>query len=254
MDWKDDSWEPIFKEDFGLEFTHDPIDYMKHQVFRKNEAWDMRIIGGRGLGKSTVGLSLSLLMKPELLDMSPQKVLDKCWCFTTEERNNLKKHLKRGDVLVMDEQGTRNSGSSYKWSSEENQELADSRQVDRVDGVMEIGITLDEMRVVKRVREVYKVEVYPQNKLTSEENGGRGLAIDCIFREITEQPFVKSGGDKHKSRYFRYEGGGGRVTRMTIPHPPVDLWNEYMKRRRDFKMALEDAAQIKKEVGENILT
>ena len=232
-------WNPVFDEDLNFNFDVNPIGYMRHMVFKRNESWDASILGFRGSGKSTVGLSLVLLMNPRLLRMTPRRALDRCWAFTTVERNEKKEKLIRGDVLAMDEQGTKHSGSSYKWSSDENQQLADSKQIDRVDGVWEVGITLDEMRVVKRVRNLARVVVYPANKLNTEENDGIGMGIDCIVREIKENPFATNDKDKNLPRYFKYSESG-RIAKITIPLPPLDFWNEYMRRRREFKASVDN--------------
>lgn len=240
MDYSEE-WTPLFAEDFSFDFEINPISYMRHMVFNKNESWDSRILGFRGGGKSTVALTLSLLFNPKLLDMSPGKALNKCWCFSTEERLEKKSSLKRGDLLVTDEQGTRMSGSSYQFRSDENQELADLRQIDRVDGVMEIGVTLDEMRIVKRVRNIYRVDIFPETKLSSQQNNNEGMGIDCIFRELKENPFATNDKDKIKPRYFKYSVGG-RISRVTLPLPPVEYWNEYMRLRREFKEKVDNQA------------
>lgn len=242
-----DEWVPMFEEDFNLQFNVNPIGYMRHMVFNRNESWDSRILGFRGGGKSTIGLSLSLMFNPKLLDMSPHKALNRCWCFTTEQRNEKKELLKRGDVLCMDEQGTRKGASSYKFMTPENQEFADMRQIDRVDGVIELGITLDEMRIMKRIRNIYRVDIFPETKLTDNENKGLGMGIDCIFREIVENPFATHDVEKLKPKYFKY-ADGGRIARITVPLPPMDYWNEYMKRRREFKetLALEEIQERNK--------
>lgn len=234
-----DEWNPIFNEDMAFDFKVNPIGYMRHMVFQRNESWDASVLGFRGGGKSTIGLSMVLLMNPRLLDMTPERALNTCWAFTTVDRNDKKEKLKRGDVLAMDEQGTKHSGSSYKWSSDENQQLADSKQVDRVDGVWEVGITLDEMRVVKRVRNLARVVIYPETKLTSKENNDMGMGIDCIFRELKENPFATNDKDKIKPRYFKYSDGG-RIARVTIPLPPVEFWNEYMSLRKAFKASVDN--------------
>lgn len=238
MDYSDE-WNPIFNEDLSLDFKVNPIGYMRHMVFKRNESWDASILGFRGGGKSTIGLSMVLLMNPKLLDITPERALNRCWAFTTADRNEKKEKLRRGDALAMDEQGTKHSGSSYKWSSDENQQLADSKQVDRVDGVWEVGITLDEMRVVKRVRNLARVIIYPETKLTSKENDDLGMGIDCIFRELKENPFASNDKDKIKPRYFKYSDAG-RIARVTIPLPPITFWNEYMKRRKEFKASVDN--------------
>lgn len=247
-----DEWEPFFRDDFEMDFEMDPISLIRHNVFNMNEAWDNRIIGFRGGGKSTVGMSLLLLYNPELLDLTPRKIINKSWCFTTEDRNAKKKKLRRGDVLVTDEQGTRLSGSSYKWRDYENQMLADSKQIDRVDGVLEIGITLDEMRVVKRVRNVYRVDVFPEQKLNTFQNKGIGMGIDCIMREIVENPFANHDNERFRQKYFNY-ATAGRISRVTLPLPPAELWNVYMEERRKFKERLEseELQGPQKDVGKN---
>ena len=238
MDYSDE-WNPIFNEDLSLDFTVNPIGYMRHMVYKLNESWDASVLGFRGGGKSTIGLSMVLLMNPKLLDLTPKRALNRCWAFTTADRNEKKEKLTRGDALAMDEQGTKHSGSSYKYQSEENQQLADSKQVDRVDGVWEVGITLDEMRVVKRVRNLARVIIYPETKLTSKENDDMGMGIDCIFRELKENPFATNDKDKIKPRYFKYSDAG-RIARVTIPLPPLEFWNEYMKRRKEFKDSVDN--------------
>ena len=234
-----DEWHPLFEDDFNFGFETNPIGYMRHMVFNRNESWDSRILGFRGGGKSTMALTLSLLFNPKLLDMSPKKALDRCWCFSTEERLEKKSKLSRGDLLVTDEQGTKISGSSYQFRTDENQELADSRQIDRVDGVMEVGVTLDEMRVIKRIRNIYRVDIFPETKLTSSQNNNKGMGIDCIFRELKENPFATNDKDKIKPRYFKYSVGG-RISRITLPLPPVDYWNEYMVLRKEFKARIDN--------------
>lgn len=240
MDYSD-AWNPYFEEDFTFDFNINPIEFIKHKVFRQNESWDINVLGYRGGGKSTLGLSLMLMLNPKLLKMSPREALDRSWCFSIEERNKKKETLRRGDVCSLDEQGTALSGSSYQFRSKENQQYADNVQLARVDGVIELGITLDSMRVVKRVRDTYRVTVYPENKLTNDMNKDHGMAIDCIFREIRENPFARSDSDRFKPSYFKY-GKGGRIARMTIPLPPTDYWNEYMQRRKEFKEKLDSVA------------
>ncbi|MCK5432108.1 MAG: hypothetical protein KAJ03_05150 [Gammaproteobacteria bacterium] len=231
-------WKPLFHSDFKLDFFSNPISFIRHRVFKRNEAWDIAVRGGRGMGKSTLGLSLTLLLNPHLLKMTPKDALDQCWCFTTEDRNEKKKKLKRGSVLCMDEQGTSLSGSSYKFRDKENQDYADNIQLSRVDGVIEVGITLDDMRLAKRVRDVYRVVVHPERKISDEGNDGNGMAIECIFREIRENPFAKTDTDRFKPSYFKY-ASGGRIARVVIPAPPVAFWNEYMRRRKAFKEDIE---------------
>jgi energy-coupling factor transporter ATP-binding protein EcfA2 len=246
-----DKWIPIFPEDYKMDFQYDPLEFIRHKVFRMNEAWDIRVLGFKGGGKSTLALSLLQLLNPKISHMHPEKVMDKYWAFTTEERGEKKEKLRRGDVLVTDEQGTRKSGSSYKYKSLENQILADQRQLDRVDGVLEIGITLDEMRVMKRLRDIYRVDIRPETKLSNEDNNNMGMGIDCIMREITDNAFGQDS-DDYKMKYFNY-CDGGRIARITIPLPSVPLWNAYMKKRKEFKDNIEDVdmPETKRPLGDS---
>ena len=234
----------LYPEDFKMdEFIH-PIDLIKHKVYDMNEAWDVFVGGTRGIGKSTVGLGLGLVFNPKLLDMSPKIALDKCWCFTVEDQREKSRNAKRGDVLCFDEQGTQKGGSAYKYRSAENQDYADDKQLDRTDGVINIGMTIDETRVIKRVRELYRVDVYPERKVSSKENNNNGMAIDCIVREIVQNPFAVYDGHRFNKKYFNYTAGG-RITRWRIPHPPGEIWLEYSRRREEFKQQLRDEREAK---------
>jgi len=236
-----EEWEPLFEEDYKLDFIVDPFSFMRYRVFDLNEAWDAFIKGFRGNGKSSVALSCCLLLNPRLLDMSPAKALERCWCFTTEERNEKARQVKRGDVLAFDEQGTQKGGSSYKWQDATNQDYADEKQLDRTDGVINLGISLDEMRVLKRIRQLYRVEIYPEVKLSNRDTKGNGMAIDCIVREVVENPFGDTENERFKKKYFNY-APKGRISRVRIPHPPADIWQEYSRRREEFKESLRDEA------------
>lgn len=232
-------WKPINEDDFGFDDFIDPLDLIRNNVFKRNESWDIQVLGFKGNGKSTVGLGLCLELNPKLKKMNPRKALEKCWTFTTKDRELKKKKLNRGDVLCTDEQGTKESGSSYEWFQEVNKHFADTRQLDRTDGVIEIGITLDEMRLIKRVRNVYRVIIHPDNKLTSEQNNNHGLGIDCIVREVVENPFARSESDRYRYKYFNYSNSG-RIPRLVIPHPPDKMWNAYTEMRQEFKEMLDN--------------
>jgi hypothetical protein len=67
------------------------------------------------------------------------------------------------------------------------------------------------------------------------------MGIDCIFRELKENPFATNDKDKIKPRYFKYSVGG-RISRVTLPLPPVEYWNEYMRLRREFKEKVDNQA------------
>jgi len=217
-------------------------------VVNFNESWDMFLAGMRGTAKSSTAASIAMLYDP--------KFSMKNWAFTTEEWMEKTKNAKRGDVVVSDEQGTQQSGSSHKWMKKENQEFADEVQLNRTDGVLTIGISLEAGRVMNRVRDTYKVVVYPEKKRSNIETGGNGLAVDCIFRFVDENPFADSDKNRFIPKYFNY-AKGGRITRFRIPHPPVAFWNQYSIRRSQIRegirfLARNEAAPPNKESEEKI--
>lgn len=196
----------------------------------------MFIAGMRGTAKSSTAASIAMLYNP--------KFSMKNWAFTTEEWMEKTKEAERGDVVVFDEQGTQKSGSSQKWQKTENQELADEVQLNRTDGVVSIGISIESSRLINRVRNTYKVIVYPETKLSNVETGGNGLAVDCIFRFINENPFANNDKDRFIPKYFNYTKGG-RITRFRIPHPPALFWNEYSVRRSEVREKIRFASRNK---------
>jgi hypothetical protein len=237
-------WNPIYYNDFKLNDVIDPLELIRYKVFQCNESWDIFADGGRGVGKSSLVLGLALKLEPRLLDMGPHAALNKCWSFTTEERNQKAAKLCRGSVLVQDEQGTQWSGSSHKWNSSDNQQFADEVQLNRTDGVIGIGISLDDGRVINRVRNAYRVKIKPIRKLSHRETGN-GMQIECILTEVVENPFPNSDNDKYTPKYFNYSHTG-RISRVWIPHPPKDYWNEYSKRRAEFREQVRLLSSMKK--------
>jgi len=85
-----DDWIPIFPEDYKMDFQYDPLEFIRHKVFHMNEAWDIRVLGFKGSGKSTVALSLLCLLNSRVTHMNPDRVMEKYWAFTTEERKEKK--------------------------------------------------------------------------------------------------------------------------------------------------------------------
>ena len=229
-------WNPIFIDDFGLDKGVNPISFIRNRVVNFNESWDMFVSGMRGSAKSSTAASIAMLYNP--------KFSMKQWAFTTEEWLEATKNGKRGDIVVSDEQGTQQSGSSQSWSKKENKEMADEVQLNRTDGVCTIGISLDSMRVLNRVRDTFKVIIYPADKRADHETCGNGMAVDCIFRFVDENPFADNDKERFNKAYFKY-GRGGRITRFRIPHPPADFWNEYSRKRTEFRETVRFAARNK---------
>lgn len=222
---------PIFLSSYKFHAAIDPLSYISHRVKDFNESGDIFVGGGKGKGKSSNTLSAMLWMSPKLIKQNPETVLNGHMGFKTKERNEKVKDLHPGDVFFFDEQGTAESGSSYDWNKKENKMYADQNQLDRTNRIINFGVSLDAGRVVKRVRDTYSYMLKPEEKLGDRENEGRGMATRCrLFQKIT--PFHT--GEIEYLKAFNY-AKGGRISFIRLPHPPKELWNEYMRRREAFK-------------------
>lgn len=221
-------WQPLFPESYGLINIPDMFREIQHRVKDLNESWDILIAAPRGLGKSTVGLGVALLFNPNFS-------LDN-WAFTMEDRLKLESELPPGSVLPHDEMGTRESGSSQEWMKSANKDFADQVQLNRTNRIIHIDITLDEGRILNRVRATYKILITPVRKLSNADTGGRGLATECIVRIVEMAPMAH--GDPFFKKYWRYFKNG-RIARYIVFHPPADLWKEYSKKRKEFQEQLD---------------
>lgn len=240
-------WTPLFYEDYAFKKDVDILDVIRRRVVDYNESFDFKITGKRGKGKSTVALSLGLRLDP---NFSVSKNVG----FTAEEWLEKAAHLKRGAAFVADEMGTRKSGSSHKWMSQENQELSDDTQLNRTDGVIFIATTPDQMRITNRVRDLFSVDVYPERKLKIPRFDAAGnldhydLAIRCILRITQEDPFGQNGGNDFLV-YPRY-APHGVIKRVILYHPPEDVYNEYAKGRQHLLDELRETAKFRREQKE----
>lgn len=243
-------WEPLIPENYHLDAIPDIFHEVRDRVWRLNESWDILIFAPRGASKSTVGLSLAYHIDPKFSLNN--------WAFKMEDRLRLEAELSPGSVLVSDEMGTQLSGSSHEYQKKENKELADQVQLNRVNRIVHIDITLDPGRIINRVRATYALLVYPLRKLSDKDTGGRGLATECIVRTVQMIPFSNSS-DPYNRKYWRYTEWG-RISRVILFHPPADIWQQYSKMRNDFQDELnkikeaQDARrrQSPKTPGENV--
>jgi hypothetical protein len=232
-------WEPLFPEDYGLNRTVKLFEYIRHQVIKRNEAWDLFLYAMRGKAKSSTALSLAMLLDPDF-DLSR-------WCFTIEqwlevtmEAANTKA---RGWAIVQDEMGTQKSMSSQNWYSQESKDAADIHQMNRTDGIMNIATSLEIGRVNNRMRSQFKIIAFPERKLSNFETGGRGMAVDVILRIVEQNPFEDDEKKSFERRYPRY-ADGGRITRVRVFHPPKEIWNAYSVRRAEFLSILREANSL----------
>lgn len=217
----------------------DIFEYIRYRVFEMNESWDIFIFGMKGKSKSSIAYSIACLLNPDFnLDF---------WAFSTDEWIAKGSKCTRGDVIVFDEQGTQESGSSYEHQKKENKDFADEVQLNRTDGVINIGISLGTMRVINRVRNQYKVFIYPKRKLSNHETGGMGLYTECIIKYVDEIPFPEnSDSDSHYRKKFFIDFDGCKIKTVRIPHPSAEAWIAYSKERQKFRVRVKENARRRK--------
>ncbi|NIA12236.1 MAG: hypothetical protein GWP10_21590 [Nitrospiraceae bacterium] len=216
-------YHPTFRHDFMLDRNTDIFKRIRWNVVVRNESWDIFIAQRRGAGKSTVAIRLALLLDPYF-------TLDHI-CFTVSKFVGLLTSRQRpGTVIVFDDLGTQEGGSSRKWQKQEAQDLADIMQLNRTDGIITIATSLELERGEKRLRAGFSLMVDPGEKLSDVETGGRGLASRIRMRQKVVD--VYSG--KVRWQYLRYTSGG-RIVAIDISHPPADFWvGEYQTMRNEF--------------------
>lgn len=242
-------WVPLRRKDFS--FFKNPLDiisYIRNRVVNFNESYDVGVFGKKGSGKSTMALSYCKRYC-DRFDVS------KHVAFSINEWIDKSKGLKRGDIVMCDEMGTRQFGSSHKWQSTENQGMSDIVQLNRTDGISMIGTSLDEMRITNRVRSTYSVLLHAEEKtkipvFERDENNkivkkdGKPiikeyyLAIKCILRFRKADLFNQNSGND----YLVYPRNGPRcvIKRILLFHPPNDIFEEYSKQRDQLKQKLVD--------------
>lgn len=232
-------WVPLRRKDFSFKPMLDVISYIRHRVTNFNESYDFLATGPKGSGKSTMALSICFRYNPKF-DVKQHVA------FSVNEWLDKSKKLHRGDIVMCDEMGTRQFGSSHKWMSQENQELSDIVQLNRTDGIAMIGTTLDEMRVTNRVRSTYSVYVHAEEKVKipyyeKNENGDRALAgyylaIRCLIRFRKTDLFNQNSGND----YLVYPRNGPKcvIKRVLLFHPPTDVFDEYSKQRDALKQRM----------------
>jgi len=222
-------WEPLFASDYGFTKPWNMFDFVRDAVVKRNESYDFFIAGGRGFGKSASAMSLAMMLDPGF-------TLDH-WCFTTDKFLDIitTKQIK-GTVVVWDEIGTQKSGSSRKWQIKEAHDLADIVQVNRTDGLIIIGNSLELSRGEKRFRAGYRVLIDPVRKLSNQDTGNKGLAIDTEMRVKHVDVFK----DETRYKLWRYAANNGRIKYIRLYHPPVGIWQEYQKMRLDFLQDIKD--------------
>ena len=215
-------WKPLFASDYH--FHSNPFnifEFVRDAVIRRNESIDFFLAADRGMGKSASAMSLAMMLDPNF------KV--EHWCFTQDRFIELiTSHQPKGTVIVFDDVGTAEGSSSRKWQKDEAHDLADIMQVNRTDGIITIGTSLQLGRMELRLRAGFRVLCQPVRKLTTQETGN-GMAIDTEMRLRTVDVFD----DSVRYKLWRYSPGG-RVKFVRLFHPPVGIWNKYQLIRKEF--------------------
>lgn len=230
-----DKWEPVFVDDYDYRTPTNIFKHIRDAVQKKNESWDFFFASDRGFGKSASAMSLALMLDPNFSIRN--------WCFKSEDYiNKIMSPQKKGTVIVFDEVGTAQSGSNRKWQDDGAHELADVAQVNRTDGIITIGTSLQLGRAEKRLRAGFRVLIAPTVKMSNRDTGGKGLAIDCELRVRDVDVFR----DTVRFKLWRYQDGG-RIKFVRLFHPPVDMWNAYQTHRMNFLDDLKESMSHSKD-------
>ena len=227
--------EPLIDDAFDI------FQLIRHKVVNCNESWDILCTGAKGVGKSSTMLSVACLLDP-VYSL-------KRWAFTTEEQTNMRANARKGNVIVSDEMGTQAALSSHNWQDKQSKNAVDQHQLDRTERIINIGTTLDIGRINNRVRTQYKVIINIEDKLDDNQTHGHGLGTSCVIRFVEEDPFATSDNDMFKRKYFR-DKFGRRISRVIIPHPPIEMFRKYSVMRDDFKRKLKEKPKAKNEKEE----
>ena len=214
-----------------IQDAFDIFRLIRYKVVSCNESWDILCTGAKGVGKSSTMLRLAMLVDPSF-NLSR-------WAFTTEELMEMRGNARMGDAIVSDEMGTQAALSSQNWQDKKSKEAVDIHQLDRTERIINIGTTLDIGRINNRIRTQYKVIVNIEEKLNDAQTGGHGLGTSCVIRFVEEDPFALNDSDMFKRKYFRDETGR-RISRVIIPHPPVEIFRKYSTMRDEFKRKLKE--------------
>ena len=224
-------YSPTFASDFKIQHKFNIFQQIRNDVVKRNESWDIFIAQKRGAGKSAMALRMALLLDPHF---SLNKV-----CFTVSDFvDTITTRQTPGTVVIFDDLGTQEGGSSRKWQKREAHDLADIMQLNRTDGIITIATSLELDRGEKRLRAGFGLLVDPGTKLSSAETHGHGLASRIIMRQKITDVFDGT----TFWQYWRY-AGGGRIVAIDISHPPAELWKAYRVKRDEFLAQVKHATK-----------
>ena len=159
------SWQPLDPNDFPqFKENQDIFSFIRESVTERNESWDFFIAQQRGMGKSTIALALARMLDP---GFKVENISFKSDDFASKMTSGMKK----GSVLVFDDMGTAQGGSSRKWQASGVHELADIMQLNRTDGIITIGTSIELERSEKRLRSGFRCLISPVEKLSHLQTG-----------------------------------------------------------------------------------
>lgn len=226
------AWNPAFTHDLMLDSDMDVFEFMRDRVVNYNESFDATIVGLRGGSKSSSTLSCACLYDPFF---SVDNI-----CFSVDEWLERTQELNPGSVAMLDEVGTEGSLSSRTSMTKGNRTTADVVQMNRTQRIVTFYVSVDDMRIDKRARQLSTVVGSPINKLNDKQNCGYGLASEIDLKIRSSKPSqegkqkTKTDGStgylEHEVKSWRY-GPKGVIKSIIVPHPPMDLWKKYEKKR-----------------------
>ena len=221
-------WNPIFKEDFPqFKENQNIFEYIRSSVVERNESYDFFIAQQRGMGKSTIAIAIAKMLDP---NFSVKNISFKAGDFAEKMISGMPK----GTVLVFDDMGTAQGGSSRKWQAGGVHELADIMQLNRTDGIITIGTSIELERSEKRLRSGFRCLISPVEKLAHAQTHN-GMAIDVEMRVKTIDIF----NDQSIFKLWRYSNGG-RVKLIRLYHPDAAIWGEYQSMRANYLRNLKE--------------
>lgn len=246
-------WEPLDKHGLLLDTKFDVFDFIYNRVTKYNESYDIMITGHRGGSKSSSAVSIASLLDPHFC-------LDNV-CFSVEEWIELVSSFKmrHGGVVILDEVGTEGSLSSRTSMSKDNRKTSDIVQMYRTDRIITIYVSVDDSRIDKRVRSLSSVAATPISKLNDKQNNGYGLASEVDIKYRYSKPTGEgkqnqrgdgsSGYMDSEVKHWRY-ARKGVIKSIIVPHPPIELWKGYEKKRAERLEDVKTAAVLQKRTDE----
>lgn len=214
---RDKTWKPLTNPKVE---TADFIQTIRDGVLYNNETHDILCLGLKGSSKSSSSMGLAKLIDP---NFSVENV-----AFNIDEQIELSKTLPKGSVILFDDAGMMDGGSSRRSMSTVNQTMMDIAQMCRTDKHITIYTTMEDSRLDKRVRTQFPYVMSPVQKI----NYDWGLAsVLEVFKNTQYINREQSGETFVQIQRARMKYGSGNLTHIVVPHCPRDLMIAYNEKR-----------------------